>query len=245
MRLWLWTAFVLVVTLLIATLMRIPFWIFVVIVIPLLVFVFTYTSVSYSFRRSLRPQSVPERGYGSRTKALDVETKRMSPHGFEKVDSFYLQMIPDAVICVLKHMSEPVYLCFYHLGQRITCDYITRYEDDYTLTTCNNTQSGTMPRPPKHMLQIISGISYEELHAAHNRAHAFLSEKGLCAFDVPPGEFRSFFMKSIHAQARLIRKIPLWPFCLAIWTLTNRGHRYQKEVDIQYAKNMIQLHDTR
>ncbi len=244
MRLWLWTIFVLVVTLLIATLLRIPFWLFFVVVIPLLVFVFTYGSVSYSFRESLHPQHIPERGYGSRVKALDVETKRISPHGFEKVDSFYLQMIPDAVIHVLKHKNEPIYLCFYHLGQRITSDFVTRYENDYTLTTCNNVDGGMMPRPAKHLLQIISGISYEELYAVHKKAHAFLGEKGLRALDVPREDFRSVLMKSIREQAARIRKIPLWPIRLVIWTLIKRGRMYQTEIETQYKKNTIQLHDT-
>ena len=244
MRRWLWTVFILVMTLLIATLLKIPFLLFIIVMIPLLVFVFTYGSVSYSFRESLRPQRIPERGFGSRTKALDVETKRMFPHGFEKVDSFYLQMIPDAVIYVLKHKNEPIYLCFYHLGQRITSDFITRYENDYTLTTGNNVEAGMMPRPAKHLLQIINGISCEELHAVHTKAHAFLGEKGLRVFDMPREDFRSFFMRSIRAQAVLIRKIPLWPFLLVIWTLIKRGRMYQEEIEIQYKKNVIQLHDT-
>lgn len=239
MRLWLWAVFVLVVTLLIATLLQMPFWLFVVVVIPLLIFVFTYGSVSYSFRESLQPQDVPERAYSSRTKALDVETKRMIHHGFEKIDSFYLQMIPDAVIYVLKHNSEPVYLCFYHLGQRITCDFVTRYEDDYTLTTCSNVDGGMMPRQRRHMLQIITRISYDELYALHKKAHTFLVERGLQVFDVPREEFRSFFMESIHAQARLIRKMPLWPFRLVIWTLTKRSRMYQTEIEMQCKKNAI------
>lgn len=244
MKLWLWTIFVLVVTLLIATLLKIPFWVFVVVVIPLLIFVFTYGSVSYSFRESLQPQYIPERGYGSRIKALDVETKRMSPHGFEKVDSFYLQMIPDAVVHVLRHREEPIYLCFYHLGQRITSDFVTRYENDYVLTTCSSVDAGVMPRPAKHLLQVISGIPCEELHAVHKKAHAFLYEKGLRTFDISRGEFRSFFMKNIREQALLVRKIPLWPFRLVIWTLIKRGRMYQTEIERQYKKNTIQLYDT-
>jgi hypothetical protein len=245
MRLWLWTAFVLVVTLLVATFLQIPFWLFVVVVIPLLVFVFTYSSVSYSFRESLQPQRVPEPGYGSRTKALDVETTRMTPHGFEKVDFFYLQMIPDAVVYVLKHMSEPVYLCFYHLGQKITSDFVTRYENEYTLTTCSSIDSGMMPRPAKHLLQIMNGVSHEELYSLHKKAHSFLFEKGLRSLDVPTEEFRSFFMMNIRKQASLIRKLPLWPFQLVIWILAKRGRRYQAEIEMQYKKNMVQLHDTR
>jgi hypothetical protein len=244
MKLWLWMAFVLVVTLLIATLLKIPFWLFIVVVIPLLIFVFTYGSVSYSFRESLRPQSIPQRGYSSRTKALDVEVKRMSSHGFEEVDSFYLQMIPDAVIYVLRHRNEPTYLCFYHLGQRITCDFVTRYANGYTLTTCSNVDGGMMPRPAKHLLQVISSISYEGLHAVHVKAHAFLSEHGLRAFEIPHEEFRSFFMRSIREQAALIRKTPLWPFRLIIWTLMKRGRMYQGEIETQYARKTIQLYDS-
>lgn len=242
MRLWLWTALVFVVTLLLAVLFKLPFWLFVV--VPLLIIVFTYVSVSYSFRESLQPEEIPKRGFSSRVKALEVEMRRMSPHGFEEIDTFYLRMIPDAVVSVLKHKEEPIYFCLYHLGQKVTCDIVTRYAHGYTLTTCNTVDGGMMPRPQKNLLQIITQVSYEESCDLHTKGHLFLGGKGLLPFDIPREEFRAYFIRNIHEQARFIRKIPLWPVRLVIWTILRQGRTYQREIETQYRDNSIELYET-
>lgn len=244
MRLWVWTALVFVVTLLLAVMFKLPFWLFVVVVVPLLIIVFTYVSVSYSFRESLQPEEIPKRGFSSRAKALEVETKRMSPHGFDQIDAFYLRMIPDAVVSILKHKDEPIHFCLYHLGQKVTCDIVTRYAHGYALTTCNTVDGGMLPRPKRNLLQIITQVSYEDLYNVHKKGHLFLSSKGLSPFDIPREEFREYFMNRIHEQARFIRKIPLWPVHLVIWTIMRRGRTYQKEIEMQYRDNSIELYET-
>jgi hypothetical protein len=164
-------------------------------------------------------------------------------HGFENIDTFYLSMIPDAVVCVLKHKEKPVYLCFYHLGQKITCDFVTRYEKDYSLTTCNSVDGGMIPRAPSNLLQIITRVSFDDLYNLHDRAGRFLEEKGLKTSDVPREEFRSYFLASIRKQAAFTRQTPLWPFRLVIWTVMKRGRTYQREIEAQYKDRAIRLPD--
>lgn len=124
MKSWMWSGFVFIITLIIVIVFNIPFWIFLFLVIPLLIIAFTYGSFNYSFRESLKTQSIPSKGYASRVNDLDTETKKVNSIGFEKCDVFYLKMVPDSVVYVLKHKEDPVYLCLYHFGSKKTCDFL-------------------------------------------------------------------------------------------------------------------------
>jgi hypothetical protein len=236
-----WSAFVFIVTLIIVIVFNIPFWIFLLVVVPLLIIAFTYGSFNYSFRKSLRIEPIPQSGYALRMKDLDLETKKAESIGFEKIDAFYLKMIPNSVTYVLKHKEDPVYLCFYHFGTKKTCDFFTRYKNDYTLTTCDNIDGGMTPRPKKSLLQIATQVTYEQLFEIHKKAHTFLIERGLKLVELPREEFQHYFLKSIHDYAQYVRTYPLWPVRLIFWTVSKRGRIHCNEIETQYKTGLITL----
>ena len=63
MKNWMWSAFVFIITLIIAIAFNIPFWIFLFVVILLLIIAFIYGSFNYSFRKTLKPESISNKGY--------------------------------------------------------------------------------------------------------------------------------------------------------------------------------------
>lgn len=244
MKSWMWSALVLVITFLIMYFFDIPLWLFVIVVIPLLVIALTYGSFSYSFRQSLRIEPIPNKGYTSRIRSLDIEKIKVDNLGFEKVDDFYLKMIPDTLIYVFKHKEEPVYLCLYHLGVKTTCDFVTRYGDGYSLTTCNNIDGGMTPRPEKSLLQIITKVTYTDMFGIHMKAHNFLLHKGLRTHDVAEEEFRRYFLQCLHSQATYVRKFMFWPILLVFWTITKRGRVYCEEIETQHKRGLVRLYET-
>lgn len=241
MKNWMWSVLVFVLTLIIAIVFNIPFLIFLFVVVPLLIIAFTYGSFNYSFRKTLKPEPIPGKGYATRIKDLDLDTKKLESLDFQKWDDFYLKMIPDTIVYVLKHKEESVYLCLYHLGAKKTCDFFTRYANEYTLTTCNTIDGGMTPRPQKALLQIITNVSYEQIFELHKKAHKFLFDKGLRQYDIAREEFRQYFLKNIHDYANYVRKYPFWPVLLIFWTIIRRGRVYCKEIETQYKEGSIKL----
>ena len=245
MKSWMWSVLVGVVTLMILILydifFDIKFWVFLLVFLPLLITLFTMGSFTYSFRKSLQIKQVPKSGYDKRIKDLNVDARVLENIGFDKVDEFYLKMIPDIVTYVFKHQDDSVYFCLYHFGTKKICDISSWYHNDYTLTTCKIIEGGTTPRRAKSLLQIITKVSYKELLEIHRKAHMFLLGRGLKNFDIPKQEFRQYFLKSIHDQTEYVRKYPFWPVLLIFWTMIRRGRVYCKEIETQYKEGSIEL----
>ena len=210
-------------------------------VVPLLIITFTYGSFNYSFRRSLKIEPIPQRGYTLRIRDLDLEIKKVESIGFEQIDAFYLKMIPHSVTYVLKHREASVYLCLYHFGTKKTCDFFTRYENDYTLTTCDNIDGGMTPRPGKSLLQIATNVSYEQLFEIHKKTHNFLIDKGLKLDELPQEEFRHYFLKNIYDYAQYVRTYSFGPIRLIFWTVSKRGRVHCKEIETHYNTGLIKL----
>jgi len=241
MKSWMWSVLVFALTLIVIIFLDLPLWIYLLIVVPILIIVFTIGSITYSFRKSLQIKAVPKSGYDKRIKELNIDTRILENNGFDKWHEFYMKMIPDSVIYVFKKQEESIYLCLYHFGSKRSCDIFTRYNDDYTLTTCNTIDGGMTPRPDKSLLQIITRVSYLEQLEIHRKANTFLMNKGLRYFDIPKQEFNSYFLKCIHEYADHVRRFPFWPVLLIYWTITKRGRVFCKEIERQYQEGLIEL----
>jgi hypothetical protein len=146
--------------------------------------------------RNLWP--IPERGYGRRREELERDENMVFDLGFVKMDEFYLKTVSDVVVYAYKHRSEPVELYLYHLGVKRTCDFVTRFEGDITLTTTTTKAAGALKRPPKRLLQIFLGENYDALLERHRRAGAFLTQHGLSAVEQPASAFRARFVESMR-----------------------------------------------
>lgn len=234
MKMWVWTVVVVLITILIINVLKVPLWMFVILGAPLLAIVLTYTSLMYSFRASLRLEPIPKKGYVARIEELDKEGEVINRLGFDRKDAFYLKTIPDSITYVFKHNIEPIYLCVYHLGAKKTCDIVSCFERDFTLTTCSSVDGGMIPRPPKKMLQIFEKLSYGELLDKHRMAQDFIESKGIKQIDIPSEEFREYFVKSIREFAEYARTFAFWPVRLIYWTVIKRGKIYLKSIEEQY-----------
>lgn len=240
MRNWMWSAFVFIITFAIIFFFDLPMIIIYLIVIPALIFIFIQGSFAYSFRDSLAPDEIPPRGYDQRIKESE---KRMSslPHGFKLIDRFYLKAIPDSVTYAFIHESEPVICCIYNFGNKQAVDFVTIYNDGFTLTTNDTLDGGMAPRPEKNFVQIFPGQSYEKIYNHHMESHIFLIEQGLRPIYIHGSEFRHYFMKEYRAQGNYIKKIPFWTFILLFRTVTKYGKKYAIPLKRQVADGITRI----
>ena len=221
----------------------IPLWVFLIIFAPLLLVAATYLTVSYSFRESLETEPIPQSGYQSRVEALIDELPQLRKLGFKHVDQFYLKIIPDTVVFVFRHTTEPVYFCLYHLGSKKAMDIVSRYGNEFSITTNDKVDAGMVPRPAKSLLQIFPGVDYKTLFGNHMTAHYFLIGNGLRVHDLPVEEFRHYFMNCFYDQAKHIKSYFLWPVLLIFRTLARRGRQYCRSILEQYREGSIKLWD--
>lgn len=241
MKLGVWGALVFVITFALVFLIKVEFWIFIIVVLPLLIIVLTSVSAAYNFRDSIKPQPIPQSGYQSRIRELDRDADTLQALGFKKFDQFYLKAIPDSVTYAFKHESEPTIFCVYHLGKKTTCDFFTRYDNDYALTTSNVVDAGMSPRPSQKLLQIFPDSSYREIYFQHQRSHEFLMQQGLRSHDLPEAEFRRYFMESYHESGKYMTKSLIWPVVLVIRVISQYGRKYCRSVIDQIGDGTIQL----
>jgi len=238
------TAFICIFILMIFLVFKLPLWFYLLVVMLPLAVIIIYFSFIYSFRKSVVPQSVPEKGYDDRLAVLKEAETKLVPIGFEKFDQFHLKMIPDSVTFAFKHTREPIYCCVYHFGQKMTCDMVTYFNYEVSLTTCSSIDGGASPRAPKSLLQIFHGATYDTLLAQHLYGIGFLKQNRFDPVEIPAGSFRDSFMKEIREYAERIRKIPLWPVMLLIWTLSKYGKRYAKPLQEQYPNGISHIFQT-
>jgi len=222
---------------------KIELWAFLLFFTPIYLIIVTVFTAWYNMRGAIKPQSIPPFGFANRIAQMDSIVPQIVRLGFRETDRFYMEMIPDSVVYVFKHNSEPVYFCLYHLGTKMACDFVTRYGYDVTLTTNNVPDAGVMPRPPKALLQIFPGTTYEQLYSNHISAHRFLLQNGITAHDFPPGEFHAYFIGAIRKQWLYLKKHPLWPLTTIFKAVTKIGIGYRKPIMDQWNSIAPNLHD--
>lgn len=238
MKYWVWVVFVAVLTFLAMEYLTIPLWMILVIALPFLTVILVIVSVLYNFRESLEMQAVPRHGYSPRINDLDREARQVEALGFRKFDQFYLKTIPDSVTYVFKHESEPYLLCIYHLGQKYFCDVLTRFENDYHLTTSDSVDAGMAPRPKKSLLQIFSNQSYTVLVQRHRESLAYIEKSGIRVHDIAEMDFRRYFMLSYRKHADYTKRLFLWPVALIIRTLTKPGRVFSRTIIEQFPQGI-------
>jgi hypothetical protein len=222
---------------------KLELWVFLIFFVPVYLIIMTIFTAWYNMRGSIKPEPIPPSGFENRIRSMDSISSQTVQLGFRETDRFYMKMIPDSVVYVFKHNSEPVYFCLYHLGTKIACDFVTRYGYDVSLTTNNVPDAGVMPRPPKAMLQIFPGISYEQLYSKHISAHQFLQKNGIFVHDLPPGEFRAYFTEAMQKQWLYLKKHPFWPVPTILKAVTKIGIGYRKPIMDQWQSIAPKLRD--
>lgn len=236
-----WSILVFVITFLLLVFTKIPFLYFIILVTPLLIIVLTYLSFMYNFRDSLAIQPIPAHGYSARRRELDQAAQEIRILGFHKFDEFYLKTIPDSASYFFRHEQEPAIFCLYHLGKKMTCDLVTRYENLITLTTSNVVDAGMAPRPDKQLLQIFPGKSFMQLLNEHVESHRFILGQGIRTYNLGTNDFRHYFMKSFHEQGTYMSRSFFWPIQLVVRTVLQSGRAYCSSIRQQHAGGKITL----
>jgi len=212
----------------------VPGWVLFFVLIPFVTLGMITYSTLYNFRDSLDFDSIPPAKFESRTHSLDKDVRNLAELAFEKVDTFYLKMVPDCVCYVLRHRKLPVYLNLYHFGQKKASDFMTFFENDIMLTTSASIDGGNVPPPAEAMLQIFENVPNETLFQEHMKAVRFVEQKGLKVIQIPVDEFRRQMMASMKDAEKRIRMHFMWPIVLIFWVVTGRGKFYAKPIEAQY-----------
>lgn len=209
---------------------------------PLLAYAQIYAAGRYNFRNSLQFEPIPGTGYERRIKELDFNQQIWQSLGFRKFDEFYLRLSADVVVYAYYHEQYPVQLCDYHLQNSKTCDLITKFDNQYTLTTCSGKEGGTTPRPEENLLQVFPQAFFPELLHRHLQAGQFLYERGFRVDALPPdaSHFRNWFMESFMKTGEMFKN-PLSPIKMIYWMATNRKQKYMKPVQQQFLAKLIRL----
>lgn len=198
-------------------------------------------SNQFSFRASLEFQPVPETGYEKRIVALALNEQILGNFGFRKIDEFYLRTSNDLVAFVYRHEQYPLTFCDYHLGaDKQWSDLITRFENDYSLTTSNSKYGGVIAREKESLLQNFESGSFQELLAQHLEAGKFLCGQNLKLKNLQSENFRQWFMDGFKKEGKKIKK-PQMPLKIMYGMMTNYKQRYAKPIQQQFLARMIQL----
>lgn len=241
MKNWIWIVFIGIAYYIIVELLKLSIWIPLILLMPLFVIGMTIFSFCYSFRPSLKPEPIPPKGYENRLKDLEKEEAELNKLGFEKKDSFYLKTIPDNIVYMFKHTKDPVIACLYHIEAKKACDFISFFQDDITLTTCETVDGGLVPYPPRRLIQIFENLPKDKFLEKHRIAVDFIKQKGKKDIHIADHDLRIHLMKSIREYEHEVQKIPLWPVKLICWTIIRRGRVYLKSIEEQYSAGMIKI----
>lgn len=217
------------------------FWM-ILLCMPPLAYAQIYAASRYNFRASLQFEPIPSAGYEQRIRELDLKQQIWQNLGFRKFDEFYLRLASDVVVYVYYHEQYPVQLCDYHMQNTKACDLITKFDNQYSLTTCSSKAAGTAPRPEENLLQVFPQAFLPELLQRHLQAGQFLYERGLRVEPLLPeaSYFREWFLESFMKSGEMFKN-PLAPIKLIYWMATNRQQRYMKPIQQQFLAKLIQL----
>ena len=197
-------------------------------------FVINQSLMSFNARAMLVPLPIPARGYEGRREALGCDEREIFGLGFRKTDEFYLRTLSDIVVYAYKHETEPVFLCVYHIGLKTFCDFVSKFEEDITLTTTSASGVGTTGRPARRLAQVFGGLGYGAMFAAHVRASAFIAQHSIRKADVPAAAFRDFFVASVREYNAHAREQRFFVLKFAVGMAASAGKRYRMPLERQF-----------
>jgi hypothetical protein len=241
MKSWVWQVLTFVICFIIVSVLHLPLWAFLLIGAPAMLMGLTYYSFSYSFRSSLQPEQIPAKGYESRVETLNLDYYRLANLQFHLIDYFYLKTIPDAVIYIYRHQTEPVYFCVYHYGSKISYELISYFDNDVTLTTTASVNAAMSPRPIGELIQVFEDRPLEYLMPEHLKGVNYLKYFGYSPTIFPDDRYRGKFMEEVFKSVKKIKSYALWPARMVYWTVTKRGRIHRQSIIEQLNNGIAQI----
>jgi hypothetical protein len=103
-----------------------------------------------------------------------------------------------------------------------TCEFITEFADQYSLTTTRSKAAFVFPRPYGSFMQSFPAAKIEHLWDQHVRGEQYLMSE--LAVPVAPLSlpFVEAFGPAVQRQMRCIKSLPLWPVRGIYWFLLKR-----------------------
>ena len=212
--------------------LKLPFFLEVFIVIPLIIILVTYIISLYNFYAGLGILPVPAKGYANRIEKSNIDTLKLEKLEFKKTDTFYLKTIPDCIVTVFKHTSDPIFGCIYNYGPKKEFEFLTDFKN-ISLTTCSDKCIGNSPRLVRDMVQGFHDEDIFFLLSEHKRAIYFLRKNHFDPVNMQGSNFRQFFVALTERNNKYLRSYPLWMFRMFYWILTKYGKKYAYSIEEQ------------
>jgi hypothetical protein len=213
----------------------------ILLLMPVMAYAQMISANQFSFRNSLEFQPIPETGYEKRIVVLSLNEQILGNLGFRKTDEFYLQTSTDIIFFVYRHEQYPITFCDYHFGgDKQFSDLITKFDNEYSLTTSNSKYGGVIKREKENLLQNFESRPFHELLNQHMQAGKFLCEQNLRVKNLQSENFRQWFMDGFKKEGKKLRK-PYMPLKIMYGMATNYRQRYAKPIEQQFLAKMLQL----
>jgi hypothetical protein len=220
----------------------IPTGVFIFILMPLMLIFFTAGCFLYNSRQGLQARSVPETGSWAIKKSIMLaQSEPLFNAGFELVDSFIINSMPTVMINIYADRKRAISYLHYHLGQKISGEFETKFISDIEFNTANSISSGLIPRPDNRMIQIIENAPQAIMFNFHLEAVNYLESQGIKRVQQNYDATREEILSGLKREGRYVRNISFWPIKLIIWTLTKRGKIHLGPLRTQVENSLIKL----
>jgi hypothetical protein len=109
------------------------------------------------------------------------------------------------------------------------CDLVTRYDNEYSLTTTNGKNAGALQRSDEDLLQVFPTAGLSKLIDAHIDAAQYLQERGLRPRQLQSENYRQWFIDALLRAGKSLRS-PLAPLKILYGMVTNYKDRFEKPI---------------
>lgn len=220
----------------------IPTELFVFILLPLMLIIFTAGCFLYNCRQGLEARSVPQTGnWAAKQSIMLAQAEPLFNVGFELIDSFTINSMPTILINIYADRERAISYLHYHLGQKISGEFETKFINGIELNTANSISSGLIPRPENRLIQIIENAPQTIMLNFHLEAVKYLESQGIKSIAHNYDTIREDLLSGLKREGCYVRNINFWPIKLIYWTLTKRGKVYLGPLRAQVENDVIKL----
>jgi len=223
---------IIVLTIGILFISKLPFLIELLIVIPLLIIIFTFMVTIYNNKAYLKLLPISSENQNNRLKKLDIDIANFEKLSLRKEDVFYLRTIPDCLVYVLKHTNISIWGCIYDYGKKRVFEFITRFEN-ISLSTCSDKSAGNIPKMDGDLLQVFDGFDVEALFDEHIQSISYLQKKGFRPLHFSSGDFRRQYKEEMKKNIQYLQSFSFWILRLLYWVIIKYGKKYAYSIEEQ------------
>ena len=180
-------------------------------------------------------------GMPADVKLVPVEATRVLPGLQKLVDAAkelgFVQAGPPIEISVgrnttigMAHKTKPIYLALYQVGAVVVFDMASWFESDGGLTSTDSPAGGFAPHVPGSFKQVFPRASLADVLAHHERALAFVGERGVRVRPASPDKFADELVASMQRQRRAFLAHPARRVVLFLARMVTQRSPYRRPV---------------